>query len=113
MSKYNFELQYFTTCMPDYFLGTSLPYVSVFTWPMTLSQLRSALIDELNNEGLQCAGSYTYDELNSDEFYSATIKAVEEFEINKDPKKIVFKDMDLIEEGADSIYSYFVFIKAE
>jgi len=104
------------TCLPDYWGGHHLPHVAVpVSRDTTFADLRAAIIDELRAGALAGADATPEDTYENDEWYYAACEAVER-DVQPPGRGVEypFHDLDSSEdEGSESVYAYFVFIRED
>ncbi len=103
-------ISYYDTCLPNYFSGTSVPYIQIPAYKMTLEALKQALKQEAG----QCIVNLN-DEDISDELYAAILSAIDDIALLADVDTVFdFFDFDDVDEAAgefihcDTVYAYFL-----
>lgn len=106
------------TCLPDYWGGHHLPHVAVpVSRDTTFADLRSMIIDELRAGAVAGADATPEDTYENDEWYYAAIRAVM-CDVQPPDRGVEypFHDLDVSDdedEGSESVYAYFVFIRED
>lgn len=103
------------TCLPDYWGGHHLAYVSIPVYgPMSLTDIKQAIHSELNQGAIGGSDERTRDgsgEIGDAWFYRAHA-AVNRIKPSKKGKRRFFTDVETPDDGEDSVYAYFVFREA-
>ena len=93
-------LSYSDMCRPDFWQGSSLPYIQVFAHCQSADELRKALMHEVEH------GCINNMEEPEDDWLEAAKQAVRELEIKQDP---VFSANVPADDSDFDVYAFFVF----
>lgn len=104
-------------CLPDYWGGHHLPHVAVpVSRDTTFADLRSMIIDELREGAVDGGADATPDDTyeNEDWYYSAIRAVMCDVQPPDRSIKYPFHYLDSSEDdGSESVYAYFVFIRED
>lgn len=111
-----YHLQHAGTCLSDYWGGHHLPHVSVpVDGTTTAKEALEGVRAELGQGAV--AGSLSWEVIESEEFYAACMKAVQELqELNEDIlDKPAFPTLEVQgdDDCSESVMAFFVFVPEE
>jgi len=113
------------TCLPDYWSGHHLPHVQIAVYPgMTLAEIKRDIRSELSQGAVMGSSENARllsadmvapgEEKQADRLTRAAYAAVNRISPAKKGQRRFFTDIEeTAEDGAESVYAFFVFVELE
>lgn len=125
--KIKLECAHADTCLPDYWCGHHLPHVQIAAWSgMSMAQIKRAIISELSEGAVMGSGLDSSllsadwvtpeNEARAVALTKAAHAAVNRMRPARKGQRAFFRDIeapDDDDDGADTVYAFFVFVECE